>query len=103
MKRLPYTIAGLKQAMGIVGYCAFVGVVMWKGQELFGPDDNYLGPVVFLMLFSTSALVCGLLVFYQPYLLFFKGKREEAASLVLSTAIWLMSFLGAALLAAAIY
>lgn len=43
-----------------------------------------------LILFSASALTCGLLVFYQPYRLFFDGHKKEAADLVFYTAIWLM-------------
>lgn len=101
--KLPYSVAGLKQALGIAGYCALVGLIFWKGNTLFGPDQSYVGPVMVLMLFSTSALICGLLVFYQPYLLFFKGKKEQAAALVLSTTLWLFTFFVSILLTAIIF
>lgn len=87
------------QALGVVGYCALVGMLFWKGQELFGKMDQYWGPVLFLLIFSVSALVCGLLVFYQPYRLFMlEKKREEAAKLVLYTTGWLLGLVVAGLL-----
>jgi len=43
-------------------------------------------------LFSVSALICGLLVFYHPYQLLFSGKKKEAADLVLLTTAYLAGF-----------
>ena len=78
---------GLLQALGVTFYCSLVGLVMWKGNEVFGRVDSYLGPVTVLVMLSVSALVCGLLVFYKPYKLFFSDKKEEAVNVVVSTAI----------------
>ena len=84
---------GFIQALGVLVYCSLVGLLMWKGNTLFGKDADYFAPVTVLMLFSVSALICGLIVFYQPYVLFFDGKKKEAASLVLHTSAWLFLFL----------
>ena len=81
---------GLLQALGVVTYCALVGLFIWSGW-LFGLTVP-LGPVLMLILFSFSVLVCGLLVFYHPYQLFFDGKKKEAADLVLYTTGWLFAF-----------
>lgn len=84
---------GLLQALGVTFYCSLVGLVMWKGNEIFGKVDSYIGPVTVLIMLSVSALVCGLLVFYKPYKLFFEDKKEEAINIVLSTAIFLFIIL----------
>jgi hypothetical protein len=82
---------GFIQACGVTLYCGLVGILFWKGNEIFGSVPNYFGPVAFLLLFSVSALVCALLVFYQPYKLFFAGKKKEAIDLVLHTTGWLFA------------
>jgi len=82
-------ILGFLQALGVTLYCSLVGVIFWKGNEIFGKVDRYVGPVMFLLLFIASAMICGLMVFYQPYLLFFDGKKKEALKTVVNTAAWL--------------
>ena len=82
----------LFQAVGVALYCSLVGTLFWKGNEIFGKVPNYFGPVAFLLLFSTSALICGAIVFYRPYKLFFEGNKKEAADLVLYSAGWLLVF-----------
>jgi hypothetical protein len=84
---------GLWQAVGVALYCAFVGLLFWKGNALFPHMNAYLGPVFILLVFSTSALICGLIVFYKPYKLFFEGKKKEAISTVLFTAGFLFAIL----------
>ena len=84
---------GFLQALGVAAYCLLIGLIFWQGNNIFPKVSPYFGPVVFLLLFSTSAMICGLLVFYKPYLLFFAGKKKEAISVVVSTAISLFVFL----------
>lgn len=93
---------GLLQALAVSLYCGLVGILFWQGNNLFGNRPNYFGPVAFLLLFIVSALICGLLVFYQPYRLFFWGKKKEALDLVLYTTVWLLIFLSVLLLMAAL-
>ena len=80
---------GFFQALGVTAYCSFVGVIFWKGNEIFDKPDCYVGPVMFLLLFIASAMICALMVFYKPYLLFFDGRKKEALETVLNTAVWL--------------
>jgi len=82
---------GFFQALGVTFYCSLVGLLFWKGNEIFG-QMNYLGPVLVLVLLSVSVLICALIVFYRPYRLFFDGKKKEASELVLSTTAWLFVF-----------
>lgn len=88
-EKLSPNLLGFLQAVGVTLYCSFVGVLFWKGNEFFGKPDQYVGPVMFLVLFIASAMICALLVFYKPYLMFFGGKKKEALGVVVNTATWL--------------
>jgi hypothetical protein len=83
---------GFLQALGVTAYCGLVGMIFWRGNEIFGKDPNYAGPVAFLILFIVSALICASIVFYQPYKLFFENKKKEAIDLVIATTLWLFLF-----------
>lgn len=84
---------GFIQATGVALYCAAVGALMFNIGKLFDKTPNFFGPVSFLLLFSVSALTCALLVFYQPYKLFFDNKKKQAADLVLYTTGFLFLYL----------
>jgi len=84
---------GFLQALGVVLYCSLIGLIFWQGPQIFPKVNPYFGPVIFLLLFSVSALVCGLLVFYKPYKLFFAGKKKEAVEAVIYTTAWLFTSL----------
>lgn len=84
---------GFVQALGVTIYCSLIGLLMSNGNKLFGNSPNFFGPVAFLLLFSFSALVCALIVFYKPYTLFFEGNKKEAVNLVVYTSAWLLLFL----------
>lgn len=84
---------GFLQALGVAIYCTLVGFFMWNAGHIFGPMNSFLGPVIIVMLFSASALVCTLLVFYRPYKLFFEGKKKEAVNIVITTTGFLFVFL----------
>lgn len=84
---------GLLQAVGVTFYISLVSIVMNNAEKIFGKMNNVIGPVTFLTMFATSALVCGLLVFKKPYELFFDGKKKEAISVVVYTAVSLFVIL----------
>jgi len=88
-KKSTLLLEGLLQALGIAVYCSLVGLLMWKGESLFGNVANFAGPAAFLILFIVSALVCTSIVFYKPYTLFVDNKKKEALDLVLITTGWL--------------
>jgi len=84
---------GLLQAMGIVGYVGLVAILFWKGNEWFGKTTNYLGPVAMLTLFSVSALICALIAFGYPFLVFWEQKKpREALKIVIYETGWLVIF-----------
>jgi hypothetical protein len=94
---------GFIQAFGVTIYCSLVGLLMWKGNQIFGNTPNFFGPASVLLLFSVSAMICGLLVFYKPYKLFFMDKKKEAIDLVLATTGWLFVFFALFLISSAIF
>ncbi|MBP9670298.1 hypothetical protein KBD75_02765, partial [Candidatus Woesebacteria bacterium] len=77
----------------IVGYIALFTVFITSVQKFMPGPDPVWAPLVFLTIFCFSALTCGLIVFYKPYMLFVDKKGKEAGQLVLSTAKWLGIFL----------
>ena len=83
---------GFLQALGVVAYCFLVGVVFSQGPRISPKVNSYFGPVVLLLLFSVSALICGLIVFYKPYKLFSSDKKKAAVDVVVFTALWLLVF-----------
>jgi len=92
------------QALGLALYCGLVSILFWKGNDLFGKDPNFLGPVLFLTVFATSALVSALLVLGYPFFLFWHKKQtEKAIKIVGYTAVWLLGFILLALLLVIIF
>lgn len=86
-------LRGLGQAAAIAAYCGGVGFFAFNVLRNADGPDTFLAPVGFLLLFSVSALICSLIVFYQPYLLFVANKKKDAAELVAFTAVWLFVIL----------
>lgn len=78
------------QALGLFVYCTAVAMLIWNGNKLFGSVAvNPIGPMLFLTLFVTSALICALIVGAYPFILFWdKKKTKEAVKLVVYTALW---------------
>ncbi len=92
-KKLPLAGISFLQALGLVIYCALVGVFLWKGECLFGPARNFLAPALILIIFVTSALICALVVLGYPIILFWEKKQAtEALKLVAYTTAWLALF-----------
>ena len=66
------------QALGLVFYCGLVSLLFWQGENLFGQYPSFLAPLLMLVLFSTSALIAGLLTLGYPLILFWKKKQKIA-------------------------
>ena len=82
------------QAFGLALYCGLVSLIFWKGNDLFNDVPNFLGQILALILFVTSALVSGLLVLgYSFYLFWYKKQIQKALKLVGYTTIWLVGFI----------
>lgn len=92
-------LQGFLQALAVTIYCSFVAAIFLNAEYVFGNVPNQLGFLLMLVLFSVSVLVCGILVFYKPYKMFFEDKRK-AADVVLYTGAWLLIFFLILLIAA---
>ncbi|OGD56434.1 hypothetical protein A3I57_03525 [Candidatus Beckwithbacteria bacterium RIFCSPLOWO2_02_FULL_47_23] len=81
------------QALGVIGYCSLIAIVFWRGEAWFGHVPNFFGPLLMLSILTTSALICGLLVFAYPVKLYLKTKKaDQPIKLVLMTAAWMIVF-----------
>jgi hypothetical protein len=99
LERYSLVTIALFQALGIIGYCALVALVFWRGNEWFGQMNNYLGPMTMLTLLSVSVLVCALIAFGYPVILFWEEKKtKKALKLVFLTSCWLVAFVFLALI-----
>lgn len=73
-------------SLGVLIYISLVASVMNNGERIFGDiDNNFLGPVLFLLLFVFSALVTSVLVLGRPILFWLEGLKKEAIRLLLYT------------------
>ncbi|PJA21488.1 hypothetical protein COX59_04055, partial [Candidatus Beckwithbacteria bacterium CG_4_10_14_0_2_um_filter_47_25] len=63
-------------ALGVIGYCSLIAMIFWQ-----------------LTILSTSAMICGLLVFAYPVKLYLKTKKyEQSLKIVFMTSVWLVVF-----------
>lgn len=93
LKKFSLTFLGFLQAIAIFLYCSLVGVFLWTGSELFGPVKSFAGPLLVLALLVASVLICALLAFGYPVVLFWDKKETKSAIMLVSyTAGWLAFF-----------
>jgi hypothetical protein len=90
-------VYGLGQALAALVVCAVAVVLVEKIQSWEDPNDGYLDSVALLLLFVTSALVCGTIVLACPAYLLLRLRLREGYLLLLSTAGWLVAMLGSVL------
>lgn len=87
-------VAGLLQAVGLSAYIVAIAEFIRNASNIFPPMNNFTGPLIFLALFTFSALMCGLITFFYPVKLFFIDKQQnEAIEVVLFTVLFLFIFL----------
>ena len=79
-------------ALGTVVYISIVATIMQNGSKLFGEKDNFVTPIIVLMLFTLSAITVGSLVLGKPLMLYLDGKKKEAVTIFMQTTIWLAGF-----------
>lgn len=71
-------------------YVALVAAIM-SGAETFAQKaGSIVGPMGFLLLFSTSAAILGLAVFGRPVVWYLEGKRSDAVTLAIYTVSFLL-------------
>lgn len=84
---------GFLQALGVSFYIFLIGLFINNVEKFIGNIGLPFGPILMLLLLSTSVLICAVLVLYKPYKLFIEGKKKEALSVIIATTISLFGFL----------
>lgn len=93
LENLSLGFIGFLQALGVTAYCSLIAVFFWQANQWFGRVPTYLAPLLFLTLFTTSALICAIITLGYPAILFLEKKQTgKAVKLVLGTALWLVFF-----------
>jgi len=87
-------MAAFLQALGVVGYIVLIAIFFTNAERWFGNmPEQFFAPLLMLTLLSTSAMICGLLVFAYPVKLYLTTKKfAPAFKIVLMTAVWLAVF-----------
>ena len=94
MKKPDYFLKSLINAAGVFMYVSAVAWLSFNSQTIFGSKpDNFLAPLLVLLLFIISASITGLLVLGKPIHLYVKGLKKEATTLLFATLAWLVLFL----------
>lgn len=96
MKKSDYLVKSFINAGGVLIYVSLVAWVLSHGQAVLGnKPDNFLMPVMMLLLLIISASITGFLVLGKPILMYWDGRKKEALVLLFSTLAWLAVFLAA--------
>lgn len=92
MKTEKLLLTSFLQALGLVIYCFLVGWLIFnKAEEWFGPMNETFGSMLFLVVFVVSALICALIAFAYPVILFLETKKgKDSVKIVGYTAGWLL-------------
>ncbi len=93
MKKSDYLLKSFVNAGGAFIYVSAVAWLVFNGQQIFGKQSDFLGPLFILLLFVVSASITGLLVLGKPVHLYLSGLKKEALILLFSTLAWLVIFL----------
>ena len=68
------------------GYISLVAFVMdTVSKQLPKGPQSFLAPAAFVSMFTLSAAMMGLIFGYQPFKLYFDGKKKEGISLLFKT------------------
>lgn len=80
-------------------YILLVAVLIINGSKIFSDGPNYLGPVLFLILFSASVLISAILTLAYPVVVFWERKMTyKAIKLVLYEVFWLLFYIAIVLI-----
>lgn len=97
MKKSDVVKYSLLNALGIVLYVIVVISILFNARfnEWFSEalEPLFFGPILFLLLFVTSATITALLMFGRPVLLYLNGAKKEAITMILYTIGWLISLM----------
>ncbi len=79
LDKLPAVQIAALQSVGLFSYILLIASVISNGNKLFGSVPNFFGPVLFMTLFLTSALITGAIALLYPFWLFWEHKNTKKA------------------------
>jgi len=92
MNQFKIALHSLLHALGVLLYIVLVASIMTNAERIFGKmDKDLLGPIAFLLLFTISATITGLLVLGRPNYLFLNDRKKEAVTFLSATLGWLVA------------
>lgn len=72
--------------VGTALYVFLVSQLLRHGNQLLGSvENNFLAPMLFLLLFVFSALVTGYLILGKPIMMYIDGMKKDAVKLLFYT------------------
>lgn len=93
MSQYKLILNGFVNVAGVAVYVSLVSLLMRYAGTIVDKVNNYIGPVLFLLLFVLSAAVTGGLVLGRPILLYIDGQKSDGVKLFLYTLGWLFVFI----------
>ena len=75
----------LVNAILAILYIVLVSLVLYYGTVLKVGNKSLIAPIALISLFTFSAATMGYLFLYQPFVLYFDGKKQLALDLFLRT------------------
>lgn len=82
------------QAAGLATYCSGVAYFMYHASIWFKRIPEYFAPLLVLLVFTTSALISGIITLYYPFILVWQKKQTaDGVKLVIYTAVWMAAFI----------
>lgn len=85
-------VRSLLNSLGVFVYIFAIALFFFNANKLFGAEDNFLMPVLMLLLLVLSATITGALVLGKPIMLFLENQKEAAVKLLGYTIGWLAVF-----------
>jgi hypothetical protein len=83
----------LWSALLTAAYIAALSLFFFNAQSIFGQkEDNFLMPLLMLLLFVISAAITSFLVLGKPIRMYIDGAKREAVNLFFITLAWLFVF-----------
>lgn len=96
--KLSSPVLALLQATGLIIYISLVTLFIANADNIFGHQTDFLGPMVFLLLFVISAIVCAFIVLARTGILFWEKRYKQAFTLLGWTLTWSIIYFALALL-----
>jgi hypothetical protein len=99
LNKLSVRQVSLLQSVGLITYVILVGTLIYNAPRIFGPMNTFMGPVLFLTLFVSSALICAIISLAYPIWVFLEKKdlpahaaTKKAVSVVIYEALFMVLF-----------